>query len=487
MGYVIVLDDEGNRITEENPMPVSGLFGVPASFSKSSRNERPINVTKGQVNSGRIRPEVLNENAESSREAQSVVTSTNKVGQVFKASQDNINAIYLTLQSAEAVAIDDFESYADDVALQAVWTPSNRDNFIETTIVRDGLQSMGMTMQTLNDEWVMTMAAVDYTGYTGSFDYFQDVTASTAYLSVFIEDSAGNSKHAELLVNQANNWTHFDIQEVAMIEDQAGITDVTDIIKIGFRVDNSRLGALAYIDNLSAAPAPGQVGIQIWDMGTVLPEAGVDSINDGTQYTQIGDITATTPVSQYNLDLEGGKRLYHVHDFVCGVALEIPTNEILNVDHYYALVLTYVDTDVTVYGPDSSFDDAPYYNNGYAFTAPDNSTAITQIGVNNDLMFSIFSTQDVYIFGSSARANAEPNGNSSFMSSIEGPQMETLDVVHTHGLNPPANGIIDLTNRPIFLPKGGKFNLDYNDDYTDEVTVIEFGMGYLYEPPTING
>ena len=89
--------------------------------------------------------------------------------------------------------------------------------------------------------------------------------------------------------------------------------------------------------------------------------------------------------------------------------------------------------------------------------------------------------------GSSARANAEPNGGSSFMSSVEGPKMETLEVVHTHGLNPPKDGTINLSIRPLFLPKGGKFNLDYNDDSTDQVTKINFGMTYLYEPPNTNG
>lgn len=462
--------------------------GVPSSFTKTTRNERPINIAKGQVNSGRLRPEVLNEHAESSREIQSVVNSTNKVGQIFKASQDNINAIYITAESAEAAAIDDFESYANDAALQAVWVPSNSLNFLETTIVQDSTQSMGLPLSVINDEWEMTMAAIDYTGYTGSFDFYQDTIfgLTGAIVEVFISDGV-NTKSSQLAINQANNWTHFDINEAAMIEDDIlNPTDVTAITSIGFRVDTKKLGASAYVDNLAAAPPPGELGIQLWDMGTTTPVTGVDALDDGVQYTQIGDISFTTPVSQYNLNLEGGKRLYHVHEFVCGVALEIPTNEILNEDNYYALVLTYVDTDVTIYGPNSSFDDAPYYNSGYAFTTPDNSTAITTIGVNNDLMFSIFSTQDVYIIGSSARANAEPNGGSSFMSSVEGIHMETLDVIHTHGLNPPSNGIIDLTLRPVFLPKGGKFNLDYNDDYTDDVTVIEFGMGYLYEPPFVN-
>lgn len=487
---VTQIDSNGGKITPDNPLHASGNFGVPNTFSKTSRNERPINIVKGQLNHGRLRPEILNEHAESSREQQSIVTSTNKVGQIIKLSKDNINAIYMTAESAGGQTIDDFESYANDTELQAAWVPSTtRLNFIETSIVDTGLQSMGFPITNNGDEWVSTFSIIDYTGYTGSFSFRQDVIfgLTGAIIEVFIEDDSGNSKFAQLAVNEANNWTHFDINEAAMIEDQAAITDVERIIKIGYRVDTKKLGATAYIDNLVSTPPGGSLGVQLWNMGTDIPQDGVTSIDSGTQYTQIGDIGSVSPVSQFNFSLEGGKRLYHLHDFVAGVAEEIPGNELLNIDNYYMLIFTWVDTDVTIYGPDSSFDDAPYYNNGYAFTAPDNSTPITQIGLTNDLMFSIFSTQDVYMIGSSARANAVPNGNSSFMSSIEDKNMKTIDVIHTHGLNPPQNGVIDFSIRPILIPKGGKFNLDYNDDFTDLVTKIFFGMAYLYEPPNTNG
>lgn len=465
------------------------LFGIPEEFTKQSSNERPINITKGQVNHGRLRPEVINEHVESSREAQSIVTSTNKVGQFVKISQDNINALYCTAESAAGVTIDDFESYNNDSELQATWFPSGSLNFIETTIVNTGTQSMAIPLDNNDDEWVNMFASLDYTNYSGSFDYYQDTVFGLigAVVEIFIEDSIGNSKFSQLAINEANNWTHFDINENAMTEDVGNTlnTDITDIIKIGFRVDSKKLNSKAYINNLASTPAPGSLGLQIWNMGTTLPESGITSIDDGTQYTQIGDITSVSPVAEFQIELEGGKRLYHLHDFVCGVALEIPTNEILIEDNYYALVFTYIDTNVTMYGPDPSFG-IQYYNNGYAFTAPDNATAITAIGEFNDLMFSIFSTQDVYVIESSARANEEPNGGSSFMSSIEDKNMKTTDVIHSHGLNPPQDGVIDMRSRPVFLPKGGKFNLDYNDDYTDLVTKIFFGMSYAYEPPETN-
>ena len=63
------------------------------------------------------------------------------------------------------------------------------------------------------------------------------------------------------------------------------------------------------------------------------------------------------------LNLIGGKRLYKVDRFVAGVALEIPGNTILTPNNYYALMIKYVDTDVSVYGANTSYS-TNYYNNG---------------------------------------------------------------------------------------------------------------------------
>ncbi|GAH28849.1 unnamed protein product, partial [marine sediment metagenome] len=49
-------------------------------------------------------------------EIQGVVNASTIVGQIFQASQDNINGINLTLESAAGIAFDDFESYADSAA-----------------------------------------------------------------------------------------------------------------------------------------------------------------------------------------------------------------------------------------------------------------------------------------------------------------------------------------------------------------------------------
>jgi len=300
---------------------------------------------------------------------------------------------------------------------------------------------------------------------------------------VFIGDGT-NTKSADLVFNSQDTWINFDIDETAMIEDGAGITNVSAITEIGFKITDRDSGEYVYIDNIERTPAGGEVSVTLWDLGPTMPVDGVTSLIDGTQYTQIGDITDTTPTSQYVFGMEGGKRLYHLHYFACGVAQEIPSNEILNVGNYYALVLNYVDTEVKVYGPNF---DTDYYLSGYAFTTPNNSTPISKLGDDDDLMFSIFSTQDVYLTQSVAIANAVPGDSANFMSSIEDNNMVTTDIVISHGVYVGQQGMVFFENRPLFLPKGGKFNLDYNDDATDSVTKIVFGMRYLYEPPVVWG
>lgn len=173
-----------------------------------------------------------------------------------------------------------------------------------------------------------------------------------------------------------------------MTEDGGGTTDPTAITKIGFRVADKDAADSGYIDNLVATPPPGTVQVKLWDMGTSIPVTSVTSIDDGTQYSELGDrgLNGGTVDSEITVSLLGGKKTYQLNDFVAGTALEIPSNTILNSGNYYAITIHYVDTDVNIYGPDTSFA-YNYYTNGYAFTAPDESTAITAIGDYSDLSF----------------------------------------------------------------------------------------------------
>ena len=461
------------------------LYGVPDTFTKDTANEEKWFIQKGSTNYLRVRPAIFNEHAESSRSIKAIVNSTTSVGQIFRASEDNINGIYLTLETNGVTTFDNFETYNTGVELNNVWIDQLGyvPAVLETSKVYEGDKSMKLDGGYSGGEWIKTITPTDYTGKIGTFQAFFTKQYSTLKFEVFIGDGT-NTKSAAIAHNAINTWIEFQIDESAMSEDGAGTTDTTAITQVGFRVVQTDWNDFMYVDNIEVGAVGGEVGIELWDMGSTMPINGTTTLLDGTQYHQIGDITRTTPVSQLELDLIGGKRLYHIHEFVAGVAQEIFWNEILNKDNYYAIVLNYIDTEVDVYGT-TGFSD--YYNSGYSFTVQGNSTPFIQTGAMDDLMFTIFSTQDVYVTESRAYANALPGEDANFMSSVEDNNMITNDIIAVHGVYVPQFGEIDFTDRPKFLPKGGKFNLDYNDDPTDNVETIVFGIKYVYEPPDIWG
>jgi hypothetical protein len=460
--------------------------GVPVSFTKGTSNGKTWIVAKGQLNKLRLRPQVLNEHVESSREMQGVVNASTIVGQIFKASHDNINGLMLTLESAGGVTLDDFESYANSAALQGVWVKGGANQaLLETTIVKSDTQSMNLPLDAINDDWVKTVTSTDYTDYTFSFDYYQDREFDKAKVAFFVGDGV-NTKSIQLPVEK-NTWSHFEVNEKAMTEDGGGTTDITAITKIGFRIDQKEVNKNGYVDNLGVTAPPGEVELKLWDMGTSPPISATTALDDGTQFTQLGDIgfNGGTGAASVKLSLRGGKQMYLVNEFVAGVALEIPTNELLTANHYYALSLHYVDTDVDVYGPDSSFGNN-YYKSGYAFTAPDTATPITQVGVNNDLMFGILSTQAVYINTVVKFFDAQPGTNATEYIFVEDRNMSITDLM-VGAFQPLQQVQAEFDRSPVLLTKGGKFEVYFNDDFTDGVSAASVLIGYLHEPPTVNG
>jgi hypothetical protein len=460
-------------------------YGVPLSFSAQTSNGGTFTIAKGQLNKLRLRPQIINEHAESSREVQGVVRSTNIVGQVFKASHDNINGILLTLESAAGTSVDDFESYADSAALQAAWVEITTPALLETTIVKTGTKSMEIPLTTNGDEWVKTISSTDYTDFTFDFDYYQ-TSVLVGLVSFFIGDGT-NTKSITLNINQANIWERFEVNENAMSEDGGGTTNMAAITKIGFRCDIKSTNNSGYVDNITAIPSPGSIEIKLWDFGATIPESTVDGLNDATQYERLGDegFNGGAVSSSINLELKGGKKLYSIKTFVAGVALEIPTNELLTVGNYYAVTLHYVDTNVSVYGPNSSFS-YQYYNNGYAFTTPDEVSVITAVGTYNDLMFGIFSTQDCYVNTIVKFFDATPGVNATEQVFVEDENRSITNIV-VGDFRPLPAIEAEFNNRPTYLPKGGKFEVYYNDDFSDSVSVASVLMGYIYKPGDVNG
>ena len=456
-------------------------IGVPATFTKMTENALRTTITKGQLNKIKMFPQILNEHVESSREIQGTVTASNIVGQIFKASKDNITSLGLTLESAAGVVVDNFESYVADANLQAAWVASADLAVLDTVFVTEGTQSMALPDDTLGGTWTKTVTSTDYTGYVFSLDSNFTKAHNRLKVSLFIGDGT-NTKSIDLTFVASGQTYHFDINEAAMADDQAGVTDITAITKIGFIITDSDVGEFAYIDNFIATPPGGSVDLKLWDMGTELPVAGVATIVSGTQYTQIGD----TGAAVHNEALVGGKRLYNIHDFHCGRDKAVPTNEVLNVDHYYLLTINYVDTNVSVFGPNTGFS-YNYYTNGYAITAPDEATAITQVGPFSDLQFMIFSTQEVYVTEVEWKFNAQPGENSDIAVYLEDLTMSITDVVVNHEESPSQVSEENVSARPMLLVDGGKVEFYYGDDFTDSTTKVTTEVKFFFDPNGTHG
>ena len=458
---------------------------VPTDYTLQTSSVLEKNIQKGQLNKIRVRPAILNEQAESSREIQGVVDASTIVGQIFKASQDNINGILLTLESAEGEALDNFESYADSAALQVVWVKGGTNEaLLEETIVEGGTKSMELPGTTLNDDWVDTISSKDYTDYTFEFD-FQQTNLNAQLIFEFTLSDGTDTLSFQLVVDAINDWQHFEVDINAMTDDAT--TNKAAITKIGFRVIDTHPLGVGYVDNLITTPPPGSIGLKLWDMGDTIPETAVTSIDDGVQYDELGDrgVNGGAVVSEVILPLEGGKRLYSIKNFVAGTALEIPSNTLLTPDNYYAITLNYIDTDISVYGPDSSFS-IQFYNNGYAFTAPDEATAITAIGEFNDCMFGIFSTQDVFVNTLLKFYDSAPGTLARESVFIEDKNMVITGIV-LNDIQAQIFQEFEFKDRVFPMPKGSKFEIYYNDDFTDSVSISTLLIGYMYKPPIING
>lgn len=478
--------------------------GVPTTYTAcmTTAINEPVNM--GQLNEFRQRPIILNEHAESGREVMETVVAAVIVGQIFKASADNINSILLNLESAEAeTTIDDIEE-ANDAALQAAWVKTGTNEAVlETTIIstnKGSTKSMKLDMDTLNDLWTNTKAATswDMTGATIEFDYYQTIVTASATMTLSINDGANTSALTiSIATSGVGSWHHFSVP----VDNMSGTADVSAVTNVFFKVTQKRVNQFAYVDNVRFRPAPGSVTLKLWDCGTTLPVgdgATFDLTNDATQYSEIGDRgIGGSVVAALTLNLQGGKRYYHIEGFVVGVAREIPANTLLTVGNYYAITINYVDTDVSVYGPNTTFS-TDYYTNGYAFSTSAENVDITKIagaagaGAYSDLIFGIFSTQQIYVQevnldfldANGALTEADPDVNVLVL--LEDENMEISSVGgHGHGM---ATGFdFDLSARPQVVANGGKVEAYYNAGINDSVASVTMSMKYLYIPPTVNG
>jgi hypothetical protein len=459
--------------------------GVPCNYTKTGSNSKTITLSRGQLNKFKLRPQIINEHQESSRNVQGTVTSTNIVGQVFKASHDNINGIMTTMETAATTEFDTFETYADDAALQAAWAGAGRLATLDITTPKVGTKAMQFPITNVGDVWVKTVTATDYNDYSFAFFFKQNFLFGVAEVEFYIGDGT-NTKSITLPVSGANSWQQFSIQETAMTDDGVTTPNMAAITKIGFRTAVKIVGGIGYVDEILTSPEPGSVEFKLWKFGPTIPVSEVTALDDAVQYTELGDrgFNGGTVHTSINVKLYPGKRIYNIVDFVAGVALEIPGNTTLVKDNYYMLTIHYVDTNTKIYGADETYG-IDYYQNGFAFTTPDESTAITTVGDYCDLMFVIHSAEDVYIYETEKDYNGAPGALASEVVYIEDKNMKIIGTIE--GANIPLQShILDLRQRPVFLPKGGKYEIYYYDDASDLITTLNGTIFYMYKEQSVN-
>ncbi len=471
---------------------VSYGVGVPSTFKGMTASGGQNKIVKGNLNNLRSRPQIINEHTESSRSIIATIDSTTIVGQIFKASQDNINGLNITLLGEPTFIVDDFnsDSYANNSALQAAWVADDELATIETTIVDEGDQSMKLDVgdaSSNTDEWVWTVPAsgtVDLTSYTGSLRIYQNKEYKDVQMSFFVGDGT-NKSYAPIVYSGKEVWNRVEIAADQLV----GSANITLITKVGIRLDKKKKNGLVYIDVMEASPEPGAINLKLFDMGSTLPVAEVAKLSEATQYIKLGDYGITgQQLANIELEVVGGKRQYHIDEFIAGVSLEMGSaNEVLTEGNYYAITLNYVDTDVDVYGPNEALQTGGYYTNGYSFTTSAESTAITATGADQDLQFCIFSTQDVYLINLLQLFDDVPGDASRVLANVEQADMGIFNSVIVQGIKGIQTVDQSFLERPYFMEKGGKFEFNYNDDKSDSVTLVDLFWQYLFKPEAPNG
>lgn len=483
-----------------DPIPVRRTVrsdGVPPEFIKQTTSQNQRIIQKGVSNELLLRPQIVNEHMEVDGTIQDTVDSSTIVGQLFKASRVNMNGVTIKLASGNIEEWEDFESYADDAALRAVWVTSDAGNNNPVLKTTDPAPYEGSQYMDISYNWesdlaptvTRTITSKDCRGGSWRFRIYPRLTWGEGNFNFFVTDGT-NFKRLAVITLVTDEWVEVVIPQSAMIEDDAeNPVDDEAITGVGLQVNRwttESEGEYAGIDYIEFVSGGGTMKFKLWDCGNTIPEAGVNSIDDNTQYTTLGDPDLMTPVAELTLPLvgAGGVRRYQLDNFVAGLGGSLA----LTVGNYYMITMHYVDTDVDVYGSDGAVDN---YVNGYSFTAPDEETAITAVGVNKDCVFQIYSAQDAYLlstkvlFKTSDGAVANNGANSSYEILVRNAD-DTLESAITSEIYA---GVIEpsVWFRPVQIELGGKIDMYFTDDSSDDVFKVYLIAEYAYEPQLING
>lgn len=454
---------------------------VPSTFTKMTSSGFSSGVRKGELNTFVLYPQIRDEYMEEGGDLVGTVTSSNIVGQIFKASYDTISGLELTLGTAATdTEIDYIQGYASSTELRAVWVRDG-DNYVSLSTSQyspnnSSSQSMRFGLDETGDEWVKTISSTDMDGMEFSLDFMQNVSFYGAKVSFFIGDGT-NTKSRQLVSQNENEWQTFTFSERDLGEDGIGVTNIGAITEIGFRVDDRDGEGYGYVDNIKYHSGTTVVDVKLWDLGPSLPVSGTTALSDGTQHS---DLSYSHDKSAISLRLMPGTRRYMVRDFFAGLhGSTAPT-----VGNYYAITLSHNQNDVKVYGDAGN----NYYTSGFGFTTPDESTEITTMGSGYSCFFSLFHTQQVYFTEISFSTHGISGGREAMATVLtEAPGEQIQETILTSIPLTAGSGFVrDLSIRPAILDDKGKLEIYYGDDVSDDVEDISFSATYLYEPQEPN-
>jgi len=255
-----------------------------------------------------------------------------------------------------------------------------------------------------------------------------------------------------------------------------GPVDLSAITSYSFTTANKfKTGYTTNVDGLRLSEASGAFSVKFFDLGPTLPVSGTDTLVAGTPIA-LGDLGIHGHQHPaIRVELNGGKAILNIPDFIHGVAREIPSETFLTPGNYYAIAFEYLDTDVTIYGADPAFG-VDYYPDGYAFSAPYEASPIVSVGPNQDCAFILYESDAVWIDRVEIVPDADV-GAADFALVAEDQAMR-LRVIGRGTLQGSIPVEMRFEDRPIYLPIGGKIELYYSDDVKSPVA--EIGMRVRY-------
>lgn len=340
---------------------------------ENSGDDARMSIGSNQQSTILWQPSVLTENhlTVSNDVIGTVDGSTPLVGQVFKASADNVQEIALKLSASapNPATLEDFESYANDAAIQAAWVSSDATYTqvsLDTGVFYAGSKAMKIRLdknpRALNDKVTRTFSTnQNWSGLNTLNLAFRQEDTGKIQLRYRIIDENGHSISVLIpMVATDNTWKTYSFSLDNFTQDGGTYPNLAAVRKHEFEIVLNNNGGWknVWIDHLVLEQDAGTLSLKLYDFGSNAEPA---SLSSGTPVTFDDGSTAKTVEGILNnpttIRIDAEKGLFG--------------NTKLTIGNYYAIVLTDLavsGASVKVHGKTSGG-----YTSGKALTSTDGS------------------------------------------------------------------------------------------------------------------